>query len=83
MTYIVYILENQDGRHYIGYTANLERRIKDHNSNKTKWTKRKGPWHLVHKESYPTKKDAFLRERQIKRYKGGKAFRLLLENCKS
>ena len=41
MTYTVYIIENQDGRHYIGYTANLEIRIKDHNTNKTRWTKKK------------------------------------------
>lgn len=83
MKHVVYILENRDGRHYIGYTANLERRMKDHNSSKTKWTKGKGPWHLVHSETFQNKKSAFLREKQIKRYKGGKAFRLLLEKCKS
>jgi len=83
MKHVVYILENRDGRHYIGYTANLGRRMKDHNSSKTKWTKGKGPWHLVYSETFPNKKSAFLREKQIKRYKGGKAFRLLLEKCKS
>lgn len=83
MKHVVYILENRDGRHYIGYTANLERRMKDHNSSKTKWTKGKGSWHLVYSETFQNKKSAFLREKQIKRYKGGKAFRLLLEKCKS
>jgi len=76
--YYVYILKNPDGSHYIGYTADLPRRIKGHNSSKSRWTWSKGPWHLVYKEEYETKKEAFLRERQIKRYKGGEAFRKLL-----
>ena len=83
MIHYVYILKNNEGNHYIGSTTNLERRIKDHNSNKSKWTKKKGPWHLVYSETYSNKKSAFLREKQIKRYKGGKAFKLLLEKCKS
>ena len=70
--YYVYVLENKESSHYIGYTNNLQRRIKDHNYSKNISTKKKGPWHLVYKE------DAFLRERQIKRYKGGEAFKQLL-----
>ena len=81
MTYFVYILENKAGTHYTGYTADLERRIKDHNSGKSKWTKKRGPWRLVHKEVYSTKEGAYLRERQIKRLKAGRAFRKLLENA--
>jgi predicted GIY-YIG superfamily endonuclease len=40
--------------------------------------RKKGHWHLVYKEEYSTKRKAFLRERQIKRYKGGEAFQKLL-----
>ena len=85
MIHYVYILENKAGSHYIGYTINLPKRIKDHNCNKSRWTKKKGPWHLVYKEAYPTKKEAYLRERQIKKYKGGRAFSELLAkggNCR-
>jgi len=81
MTYFVYILENKAGTHYTGYTADLERRIKDHNSGKSKWTKKRGPWRLVHKEVYSTKEDGYLRERHIKRLKAGRAFKKLLENA--
>jgi len=81
--YYVYILENESGDHYIGYTTNLKRRIKDHNHSKSRWTKKKGPWRLVYKEAHPTKKEAYLRERQIKRYKGGKAFKELLINTEN
>jgi putative endonuclease len=57
----------------------LTKRIKGHNSSKSRWTRKKGPWHLIYKEEYPTKKEAFSRERQIKSYKGGEALRKLLE----
>jgi len=76
--YYVYILENESGNHYVGYTSDLAKRIKGHNSSKSRWTRKKGPWRLVHKEQYPTKKEAFLREKQIKRYKGGEALQKLL-----
>jgi putative endonuclease len=76
--YYVYVLKNQAGNHYVGYTSNLLRRIKDHNSGKSRRTKRKGPWRLVHREEFPTTREAQKRERQIKRYKGGEAFQRLL-----
>jgi putative endonuclease len=76
--YFVYVLENEAGSHYVGYTSDLSKRIKGHNSSKSRWTKKKGPWHLVYKEEYATKEEAFIRERQIKRYKGGRAFKQLL-----
>ena len=76
--YYVYILENKKGIHYIGHTNDLHRRIKDHNYGKNRWTRKKGPWNLVYKEEFQTKQEAFLRERQIKKFKGGEAFRKLL-----
>jgi putative endonuclease len=81
--YYVYVLENEAGNHYIGYTSDLAGRVKAHNSSKSRWTRKKGPWRLVYKEEYSSKKEAFLRERQIKRYKGGEAFRKLLTRVKA
>jgi hypothetical protein len=43
LMYHVYIIENQQGRHYIGVSACLEERIKKHNCHGTRWTKYKGP----------------------------------------
>ena len=77
--YSVYILENPEVKHYIGYTVNLKQRIKDHNSSKGRWTKSKGPWHLVYREEHSTKEEAYLRAKQIKRYKSGEAFKKLLK----
>ncbi len=77
--YYVYILENNDQRYYIGYTSKeLSERVYEHNTSKSKWTKYKGPWELIYSEKYPTKGEAYKREKQIKKYKGGRAFKKLI-----
>ena len=74
-----YILRNTiSGRHYIGSTNNLERRLQEHNRGQTRSTKSDGEWVLIHHEIYNTKEEAVARERQIKSYKGGNAFKKLL-----
>jgi len=77
--YTVYILKSlKDTKHYIGYTSDLDRRIEDHNRGKSKSVKHRGPFKLIYKECFMTKKEALFRERQIKRYKGGEAFKKLV-----
>ena len=44
--YYVYVLRNPAGTHYIGLTNDLARRLTQHNSGASKWTKAKGPWKL-------------------------------------
>jgi putative endonuclease len=59
---------------YIGYTANLENRLRSHNEMATKgYTIRYRPWTLVHQEKFVTKKDALARERAL-RSANGRAF---------
>ncbi|KKU47377.1 hypothetical protein A2752_00135 [Candidatus Uhrbacteria bacterium RIFCSPHIGHO2_01_FULL_46_23] len=61
--YTVYILQSlKDGRTYIGYTNNLERRLNEHNSGKSKSTKYRVPFKLLFKEEFQTKRDAEKRE---------------------
>ncbi|MFZ5845685.1 MAG: GIY-YIG nuclease family protein, partial [Patescibacteria group bacterium] len=75
----VYILQNiKSGRYYIGSTNDKERRLSEHNRGQTKSTKRKGAWKIIHKEEYVSSVDAKKRERQIKAYKGGNAFKKLI-----
>lgn len=79
--YWAYIIRSlKDNKHYIGYTNNLERRLQDHNRGKTQAVKYRGPFILVYREEYATKIEAVRREKQIKNYKGGEAFRRLLKS---
>ena len=75
----VYILKSfKDGSYYIGCTSNLNKRLKVHNLGKTRSLKNKRPLEIIYKEDYTSATEAFARERQIKSYKGGIAFKKLL-----
>ncbi len=77
--FFTYVLENSfSKRHYIGSTNDLNRRILEHNRGQTRSTNIKGKWILIYSESYNTKEEAASRERQIKSYKGGNAFKKLI-----
>lgn len=77
--YTVYILQSEiTERYYVGYTSDMRQRLWYHNSGKNKSTKNCMPWKIVREETFPTKKEAWLREWQIKKYKGGKAFKKLI-----
>ena len=80
MKWYVYVLRSlKDGKHYIGYTSNLERRLKEHNSGKQRSTKHRAPFELIYYEEFESKSDAIKRERQLKSYKGGEAFKRLIK----
>ncbi|MFW0837933.1 MAG: GIY-YIG nuclease family protein [Candidatus Komeilibacteria bacterium] len=79
--YLVYILQSKlSGRYYIGQTINLDKRLKRHNSGLVKSTRSGAPWIVVHREEFITRQAAYKRERQIKSYKGGAAFKRLFKN---
>jgi putative endonuclease len=79
MSYYVYILRSEkDGRHYIGSTSDVERRLAWHNAGKQRSTKSRTPFVIVHTEVFDNKTEALKREKQIKSYKGGNAFKALL-----
>ncbi len=77
--YYVYIIKSlKTGRYYTGSTQALEERLRQHNENITLSTRNRGPFELVFHETYNTLGEARRREIQIKRYKGGRAFKELL-----
>lgn len=62
-----YMVECKDHSLYTGYTTDLDRRIKAHNSGKgAKYTKSRLPVHLVYYETYEKKTEAMQREYAIK-----------------
>lgn len=75
LMYWVYVLySTKFEKIYIGYTSDLEQRILSHNSLAKKgYTIKYRPWELIHTEVYQTKKDALLRERQLK-FAAGRKF---------
>ena len=62
-----YILECRDGTYYTGWTNDLEKRVKTHNTGKgAKYTKSRRPVKLVYYEAFETKSEATKREYAIK-----------------
>tara|TARA_B100000941_G_scaffold176209_1_gene126132 strand:- start:656 stop:940 length:285 start_codon:yes stop_codon:yes gene_type:complete len=70
MRYYVYLILTKFKNKYlsyVGYTKNLQKRIKDHNSSKgAKYTKGK-KWILIYKKPYKTKSEALKKEYVLKK----------------
>ncbi|MCF8261257.1 MAG: GIY-YIG nuclease family protein [Melioribacteraceae bacterium] len=65
--FFVYVLRSLNyDRIYIGHTHNLENRIIEHNSGRTKSTKPYKPWELVYSENYESRDEAVRREKYLK-----------------
>ena len=66
--FTVYVLYSEKyNKHYVGYTSDLESRLKSHNELATKgYTIRYRPWKLIHSETFGTKQSAMSRERWFK-----------------
>jgi putative endonuclease len=80
--YSVYVIENPQGRLYIGHTENVARRIEQHNSPEGKehlgkYTHKNGPWSLIGFEDFETRSEAMWREKQLKSWKSPKKVRAL------
>ena len=65
--FFVYIIKSTiDNRLYKGFTTDLERRIKEHNSGKNKSTSPYKPWNLVYFEKFTDRIEARKREKYFK-----------------
>ena len=72
--HFVYLLQSlQDSSWYIGFTENLETRLKEHNTGGNTSTKSKAPYELIYFEGYLNKLDALGREKFLKSG-GGRRF---------
>ena len=72
MYYYVYMLLSKGDKpvSYIGYTSNLKKRIKLHNSGKGAKFTRGRKWKLIYKEKFRSKNKAISREYYIKKNRG-------------
>ena len=79
MSYYVYVLQSlKDGKYYIGSSSDVDARLNFHNSGLQRSTKNRIPFKAVYKEICADKLAALSREKQIKSYKGGEAFKRLI-----
>ena len=80
--FTVYVLHSPEhNKIYIGYTQDLDDRLKAHNELATKgWTLKFRPWILIHSETFQTKRQALQREKQLKGGQGRNWIRTSLLN---
>jgi putative endonuclease len=65
--YYVYVLYSEKfNRYYTGFTENIERRLTEHNTDKTKSTRSYKPWKLIFSEECKTRLEARNREKYYK-----------------
>ena len=71
MSYYVYMLKSKGIKQvtYVGYTKNINNRLKKHNDGKGAKFTRGRKWVLIYKEKLKTKKEAISREYYIKKNK--------------
>lgn len=79
--YYVYVLRSlKDNYLYIGYTSDLEKRIKEHNDGISKATAYRRPLELVYFEGSRNIKDAMHREKYLKTTYGHRYIKNRLKN---
>ena len=72
MTYFVYMLKNIDrksSKTYVGFTNNVNVRLKKHNTNKGAKSTKGYKWVVIYKKRFINKKDALTYEYSLKKDK--------------
>ena len=77
----VYVLHSvSDHGFYIGYSANLRKRLVQHLHGNSLATAYRGPWKLIYYEAYVEQADALGREKYLKSGGGRRFLRSQLKN---
>ena len=75
----VYIIQDKiSSKYYIGSCLDLSKRVKRHNQHTATITTRKGTWSLICYRQLPSLSEARTLEKKIKSYKGGSAFKKIV-----
>lgn len=79
--FYVYILQSESKNVlYVGKTADLKRRMKEHNAGQNTSTKAYMPWSLIFYEAYVKNSDAMRREKYLKTTQGRLALKRMLRD---
>lgn len=77
--YYVYVIQSINTRGlYVGYTADLKRRFREHINGKCLTTTKMGKLELVHYEAYKSQDDALRRELYLKTTQGKRMLKIML-----
>jgi len=68
--FYVYILKLVTNTYYIGYSASLKERIKEHQEGKVRWTRKLKPIELIYYAAFKSKKKALDFEKYLKTSSG-------------
>jgi len=80
MPHYVYILRSlRDQKYYIGETADVQARLEFHNKGLQRSTKGRTPFEIIFVEEFEHRSEALKREKEIKSWKGGQKFKVLIE----
>jgi predicted GIY-YIG superfamily endonuclease len=72
--YYVYAIKSQiDGRVYVGFSNELEQRVKAHNAGQSNYTAKHKPWTLIFYAAFESERTAKSFEHYLKSH-SGKAF---------
>jgi putative endonuclease len=78
--YYFYILYSEiRDKYYVGFTSDLDGRIRRHNSKHKGFTSKGDDWTLVYTEHYQTKSEALAREQQVKSWKSKEIIRAMIK----
>ncbi len=79
MIYFVYAIKSQKKNYiYVGMSANVVRRVQQHNSGKSKTTKPYAPFDLIYTEIVGTRAKARIKEKYLKSGTGKEFLKTLL-----
>jgi len=66
MFYVYVLRSRKDGNYYVGYTADLKKRLEEHNTGRVHSTMQRLPFELVYYEASRCQIDALRREKYLK-----------------
>lgn len=76
-----YVLQSlKNNNLYIGYTSDLQKRLKEHNNGLNPSTKPYRPWQIIYYEACITETDAIRREKYLKTARGKRLLKFRLKD---
>jgi putative endonuclease len=80
----IYILQSQTSQlFYIGCAEDPLVRLAEHQRGQTRSTRNRGPWTLVHQETFETLSEARRREQQLKSWKSHRSIQELIDGTQA